>query len=253
MTSNTSLPFETNPGVGRPEIRETSHEPSGSGDERNRQRNLGDDHRFKRAMSGAAAGRRAPALVDQRLQARASKTKRRGEPDEERGRHERRERKPHDARIEERHAVQAREFRRAKGEQHTDADVCDRQPSHGAGRRQHQRFSEQLTHDTSPAGAKRDAHGDFARTHAAAREHEIRDVDRGQEKQQHRSGEDHHQRRAEIANHGRDERPKFVPPVLAKHPVIVGDARHGAGHFALQPLEMRAWFDPDEAIETVAC
>ena len=45
---------------------------------------------------------------------------------------------------------------------------------------------------------------------------------------------------------------KFVAAVLTKHPVVVGDARHGAGHFALQPLETRAWSDPNEAIETVA-
>src|SRR5262245_53540949 len=76
------LPLRNKPRLGGPEICEAAHQPSGTGDERNGQRNLGDDHRLQGAVSGPTAGRGAAALVHQRPQARASQAKGRRKPDE---------------------------------------------------------------------------------------------------------------------------------------------------------------------------
>ena len=76
-----------------------------------------------------------------------------------------------------------------------------------APKREHQRLDEQLPEDAPVAGAERDPHRDIARADHAAREQQTGDVDARHEQQQRRSRENDHQRRAERADDGVDQRP----------------------------------------------
>ena len=75
-------------------------------------------------------------------------------------------------------------------------------PAAAAGTREHQAFHDQLARHTPPAGAKRQANGDFRLPCQRARQHQIRDVRGGDQQHEAERRQDEHEHRQRLVVEG---------------------------------------------------
>ena len=234
------------PGVGVPEIRESSHEPARAGHQHDRQRDFGHGHRHEPARRAAAGARRARAVVHERFHIAAEQTNRWRKSDDRPGDDEHGERKEQDAPVE-RHGVEARQLRRADREQRAETQRPDGDSDDRARGRQHHRLREELANQPAPSRAERRAHGHLARPRRAAREQQVGDVHAREEEQQPGRRHDDDQDRPQVADDRVDQRPRDVDAVAVRRGKVIGEAAHDRRHLAFRALDRRPVSQAHEA------
>ena len=122
-----------------------------------------------------------------------------------------------------------RQMDRPKPVEQADAGVRQQQAARAAEHREHEVLREELPNETEPRGAERAAHRQFALAGLGPRQHQVGDIDAGDEQHESDGDAERHQRRLDVARDDFTQRPDREAQLLVRiRAWMLRDERRGS-------------------------
>ena len=186
-------------GIDGAKLDERAEQQARAGQQHQRQRHFADDERVADPPLGGRRARPSDALFQGVVGVGAREAPRRHEAGEHRRRDGDGACEDEDRRVQRDFAKPRKELGNRCGQQ-PQAQPPRQQPEEGAAGRQQQRFGEHLLNDAQPAGAKRGAHRQFARSPERLGEQQVGEVRRSNEDDEDDGAEEEQKWQAHVAD-----------------------------------------------------